>query len=201
MNLIKFPIVMGVFVGLLMPKPVMAQYNQANNNLSIVIDKKVSDVTNPVYFDNISASTKVFREGDKIDFKIIIENTSNTRLDNLKLTDYLPKYLQVINGFATVNNNEMTIIIDTLDVGQTKTYNILATINDTPIENGINQKWQITNKACVASVQVSDCDKSSYFVGGKVMPVTGSEDIIWQSMIALMTIGTAIGAKKYIRGY
>lgn len=191
------------FLGLLSPvKPALAQYySQGENKFSIVVDKTISDVKDPSYFDNIGSDRKIFREKDQIDFKIVVENTGNTKLENIKLTDNLPKYLQVINSFGNLKDNLVETKIESLDVGQTKTFNIRASISNTPIESYINQKWQMTNRACVSNEQANDCDNASYFVGGKVIPVTGNETILVQTLIMGLTGVTALGLKKLIRGF
>lgn len=191
-----------VMAGLIFAKPGYAQYySQNEEKLSIVVDKTISDIIDANYYDNISASKRIFREKDKIDFKIVVQNSGNSTLTGIKVIDYLPNYLQVINGFGTTKDNQVETTIDSLGVGETKTYNIRAVISGTPVEKIINQKWQMTNRVCVSNDRASDCDNASYFVGGKVLPVTGNEGLIMQT-IALMGTGiVAIGLKKLIRGF
>lgn len=191
-----------VMMGGILTTPVNAQnYSQGEQKISIVVDKKVSDVVNPAYFDNISSAKKIFREKDTIDFKIVVQNSGNQKVEKIKLIDYLPNYLSVVNAYGTVINNTVETTISSLDVGQTKTYNIRASIANTPIEKYINQKWQVTNKVCVSTSNFSDCDKATYFVGGKVMPTTGNEMFIFQTLAIMGTGIVAVGAKRLIRGY
>jgi len=191
-----------VTAGLISAMPAKAQYySQGEEKLSIVVDKTISDIVDANYYDNISASKRIFREKDKIDFKIVVQNSGNSTLTGIKVIDYLPNYLQVINGFGATNNNQVETIIDSLGVGETKTYNIRAVISGTPVEKIINQKWQMTNRVCVSNDRANDCDNASYFVGGKVLPVTGNETMILQTLMVMGTGLAAVGLKKLIRGY
>lgn len=202
-NTIKSMLVLGGILAFLnLTTPIKAQYySQNDQKLSIVVDKKISDITNPEYFDNIASTKKIFREKDVIDFKIVVQNSGNKKLENIKLVDYLPNYLQVVNAYNTVLNNTVETSIASLEVGETKTYNIRASIANTPVEKIINQKWQMTNKVCVSNDVVSDCDNASYFVGGKVMPITGNEGLLIQTIALFGTGILAVGLKKTIRGY
>lgn len=183
-------------------QPAMAQYySQGESKYSIVVDKTISDIKDQNYYDNIASNKKIFREKDQIDFRIVVENTGNTSLQNIKLTDTLPKYLQVINSFGSQKDNRVETTIDNLEVGQTKTYNIRATIANTPAESYADQKWQLTNRVCVSNDKANDCDNASYFVGGKVIPVTGNETLILQTLIMGLTGISALGLKRLIRGY
>jgi uncharacterized repeat protein (TIGR01451 family) len=59
------------------------------------IDKKVRDINWNYYLDNISTATKVFNNGEIVEFKIKVTNTGTTNMRNIKVRSITP-FLKLI---------------------------------------------------------------------------------------------------------
>jgi hypothetical protein len=65
---------------LLTPAIVRADiYSNTDNRKTLSIDKKVRSLKWDYYLDNVSSSTKIFRNGEIIEFKIKVTNTGTTK--------------------------------------------------------------------------------------------------------------------------
>jgi uncharacterized repeat protein (TIGR01451 family) len=196
-----FLTVVGVSIyTLLLPRYAYSQYySQGDVNKSVSIDKKIRPINSDKSVDNIDKDEKLFTEGDSLDFSLLVENTGNQELLDLKVTDYLPAYQNIVfnPGNYGKENSNINWVIDRLGVGESKVFTIRTKIGAVKID----YSQMITNKACVNSNGLSDCDWASFFVTGKSVPSTGSEGILIQSAMALSGAVLALGLRKKTRGY
>lgn len=178
-------------------------YSTSNEKFNITIDKKIRPITDNKYYDNIPSSQKVFVEKDQIDFQLIIENTGNTALTNLTVKDNLPSYFvpSLFPGNYDKNTGLIQVSLDSLNVGETKVFNIRGVIGNLPASDFANQLVKLTNKAEVSNNKAFDSDRATYFAVKRVNPVTGSETLIFGTIAAIVTIGTAFGLRIKSRGY
>lgn len=204
-NLIKqlgiFLAVVGVSVyTLMLPRYAYSQYySQGEGSKSISIDKRIRPISSDRYFDNIDKAVKVFYEKDIVEFSILVENTGNRDLTNLTLNDFLPSFQNILFNPGVYNKKTSQIdwTIGNLAVGESKVFNIRTRIGEV---NGLYTRM-LTNKVCVNGDSVSDCDRASFFVGGKSVPKTGAEGILLQSLLGVSAAGIALGLRKFARGY
>lgn len=193
-----------IWCGVSLKSEVLAQYYGSNtSNPKITVDKKVRPINDSTFYDNIDPSKKVFFEGEQIEFKIVVENTGNQTLTNVKLIDLLPKYLNLI-FYPGVNNktdNNIVENIGSLEPGKSKEYLIRATISNLPTSTVVDKRIQEINKVNATSDQASDNDQASYFVALKSMPATGANDILIKTVLVTMSGLTALGLRKLSRGY
>ena len=179
-------------------RPVMAQYYQTNEDKKeIVIDKLIKFSEN--YIDNVSASQKVFVNGDMVDFKIKIYNSGKIDLYDVAVEDKLPKYLAVLIHPGSYNKVDSKInwTIDKLAAGETREYFVKSRISNYDLVSQLDQ----INFVDAKNDSVYDSDKASYVIGGKQMPVTGSFSLLLGSVLSLTMLGGGIGIRKYSRGY
>lgn len=177
---------------------VAAQYYQpSEDKKEVVVDKLIK--FNENYIDNISASQKVFVNGESIDFKIKIYNSGNVDLFNITVEDKLPKYLAVLIHPGTYDKTSSKISwkIDKLVAGETKEYYVKSRISNYELAAELDQ----INFVDAKNDMVYDSDKATYVIGGKQMPVTGSLSLIIGSVLSLTMLGGGIGFRKYSRGY
>lgn len=189
---------------MVMPNIAEAQYySEAGTKNQIVIDKKISADGGKNYYDNIATSIKTFSEGNKISFKIVIENKGKEKLTNIKMTDYLPKYLSLLfyPGVYDKSNNTLGLTIGSLEAGEAKAYLVLALVKNLPSGNYSTAKISLINKACVVNQKVGDCDEARYYAVPKVVPTTGSADIVFQSLAMLSVLGAGMAIRKKVRGF
>ncbi len=178
-------------------------YNSNSSNPVIVIDKKIRAVGETVFYDNIPSSQKTFVEGDQIEFSIKVENRGTINLTNINVVDYLPKYLtlMIFPGVDNLTDNTVKTTIDNLNPGDSKEYIIRARISDLPSSNYANSLIQLNNRACASNSQTGDCDNAKYFVGMSTTPVTGTNDIMIETVFGLVLIAGSVGFRKLARGY
>lgn len=177
-------------------------YSYSNDSeKTISIDKKIRELKNSEYQDNISASEKVFYENDSVEFKIIVKNTGDVILKNIKVVDYLPPFLKLVfyPGNFNETNNKVEWTINELNAGDSQEFLIRAKINNS---KAVRTQTKETNAAQVCVDEICDKDDAIYYIGNGVsIPNTGSSDIILKTMIVLTLIGSGIAFRKYSRGY
>jgi uncharacterized repeat protein (TIGR01451 family) len=204
---IKFVLVialLGVSLGSnCISKQVYAQYySQEEGNPRIIIDKQIRPITDDKFYDNLTTDQKLFIEGDTLEFKIRIENSGNQTLNNVKLTDNLPKYLSLMfyPGVFDKTSNSIEADIGTLNAGQFKEYIIRAKVVDLPVANIACENQQI-NKAKVVSDTASDSDEAKYMTACKVVPTTGPNDMAVKTLIIVVMTMIGVCFRKYSRGF
>jgi len=187
-----------LLTALLFPSGVLADvYTPGEVNYAISIDKKLRPISDTTFYDNISREQKIFVNDDIVDYSIEIINTGKDILSNLVVTDYYPVVNQIILAPGEIDkvNRKITWKIDSLDPGQSKKYTIRA-----KIINASNFASQ-TNIVEVRNNDVYDRDTATFYMSGKVIPVTGSNDLIVKSGIALGLSIIALALRKYARGF
>lgn len=75
------------------------------------IDKKVWNPQTSSYVDNLGLNTYTFSAENEITFKIIVKNVGDETLNDIKVTDNLPSYLNALSG-------DFSYTIDHLNAGQ-----------------------------------------------------------------------------------
>jgi len=171
-------------------------YSEGGSNKTIVIDKRVG-FEKGKYFDNIDKSKHVFNQDETIYFRIVVENNGNSDLSNLDVWDMLPSGLKLIYNPGKLNSSKDKLDweISQLGIGQTRVYEISAKIE------GTSKTSLKTNYVEVSGDGVNDSDRASYWVAGKTMPVTGTQDLIALTMMFLGMSGTGATLRKLTRGY
>jgi uncharacterized repeat protein (TIGR01451 family) len=186
------------------PKTTLAQYYGNNSdNPSVVVDKKIKLPNSNKFFDNVSKSDYVFKEGDQIEFSVVVENRGDETLYDVKVVDLLPDYLKLQYYFGNLvsNGEKVETTIPVLKKGESKNYSVIAIVKNLP-NSSYSQTYKQTNEACASNSRVNDCDKSSYFVQTPSMPVTGgSIELIVNSGLLLTLGGGSLVLRKLVRGY
>lgn len=179
-------------------------YSQSNVKKSISIDKKVRNVHDNNYLDNIDFNKKVFYENDLVEFKITVLNNGNEDLTSLRVGDSLPMGLNLIFYPGTLDKatNNLIWTIDSLKAGESRDYLIRAKI--TKVNNLMKDgsaTAMLINKADIKTGDIDDTDSASYYVGVPVAPVTGDDGMIIKTVIVFLTASGAVYLRKLARGY
>jgi uncharacterized repeat protein (TIGR01451 family) len=183
---------------LVFPSGVLADaYSQGEVNYNISIDKKIRPINDSNFYDNIDRDQKVFVNDDIIDYRIVVENTGKDILYNLTVTDYYPIVNQIILAPGEINKSSRQIVwkIDQLAAGESKTFTIRA-----KVINSSTWKSQ-TNVVEVRNNYVYDKDTATFYLNGKVIPVTGNTDLVVKSGIVISLSVIALALRKFARGY
>ena len=190
-----------------MPKFAMAQYapkQTITNPLSIdKLVKPINDDKIKDFVDNIDASQKLFVKGDVLEYKIVVKNIGTSTVNNIEVTDYLPKYMSLVfyPGTFNKNTNEIKFTVDSLDSNQSKDYIIRAKLAEVPTTKTVGAKIKLTNRATGRVLGFYDTDTASFYVALTVIPATGASDILIKTALVLVLAGSAFGVRKFVRGY
>ena len=74
------------------------QYGGVSEQGRVLVDKLVKDPKSGTYVDNLGLNDPMFSAEASVFFKIVVENTGNATLEEIKVIDYLPVYLQYVSG-------------------------------------------------------------------------------------------------------
>jgi uncharacterized repeat protein (TIGR01451 family) len=189
-----------LFLSLFSPLKAYGQSYSQGEKTKYPIDKKIRSVGDTQYYDNIESSNKTLYENDVIEFQIKIENISDEVVSNIKIEDFLPKYLTLIFYPGTFNEDQYIIEwnIDKLEARESKTYLIRAKINDSEKLNALTKQ---TNKAKSCGGGSCDQDYASYFIGKTTVPATGASDIVVKTILVISAAATGFYFRKLARGY
>jgi len=194
----KIILTLALLTALVFPSGVLADaYSQGEVNYNISIDKKIRPINDSNFYDNIGQDQKVFVNDDVIDYRIVVENTGKDILYDLVVTDYFPVVNQIILAPGEINktNRQITWKIEKLNAGESKTFTVRA-----KVVNSSTWKSQ-TNVVEVKNNNVYDKDTATFYLNGKVIPVTGNADLVVKSGIVLSLSVIALALRKVARGY
>ncbi len=163
------------------------QYGGTAQPQNIIVDKTVSTnsktkggVVN--FVDNLSANDPRFTPGQNVSFRIKVKNTSDKVMENVTVTDYVPTYVEPVEGPGTFdkNNRTITYTIAKLNAGEEKTDTLTMQIvsqEKLPADKGL---LCIVNRAQAGNNNASDEDTSQFCVekmvtGVSQVPTAGPE--------------------------
>ena len=203
----------GIFgIKLMNPASVNADSYSNDDQKTISIDKKLRYVGDTIYVDNIPSSMRTFKNEDLIEFYVKVTNSGDVNLKNIKVIDNLPPFLKLIfyPGVYNSTDNKIEWVISELNAGHSQKFLIRGKIDKA------SEVKTLTKETNVASVWVDGIearDDSSYYIlnqgtttvkdgkGEIIIPVTGSGDLILET-IGVISMGlTGFAMRKKIRGY
>ncbi len=212
-----------LFVAVLLARPSYAQYGcqgqygQYGNcppSQSILIDKFVGRATlnkggftDIEYVDNLSASDTRFHANDMVAFKLKVKNTSGTTLTNVTVKDYVPAYVNPIEGPGTFDaiNRVVSFNAGDFQANEEKVYYLKMQVvapSAMPADKGL---FCLVNKAQATSDNTSDDDTAQFCVEKQVTGVTqvpqaGPEMGVLLLGLEAAALGAGLFLKKKITG-
>lgn len=147
---------------------------------SILIDKMVGQstmtkggLTDVTYVDNLTPSDPRFRPGQQVYFKLRVKNTSAVNLINVTVKDYVPSYLQPIEGPGTYDASTQTITFNAGNFvpNEEKIYYLTMQIfpqDRLPADKGL---FCLVNRAVASTDQTADDDTSQFCIEKEVIAV------------------------------
>ena len=158
------------------------QYGEPSPSEDILVDKYVGKVVsttkggvaNLEYVDNLSASDPRFAPNQEVSFKIKVKNISNVKLYNVEVKDFVPSYVEPLEGPGTYDVATRTVTFNAGDfnVDETKEYFIkmkILTIGQLPSDKGL---FCLNNKVRATGGKSADEDTSQFCVEKTVTGVT-----------------------------
>jgi uncharacterized repeat protein (TIGR01451 family) len=133
------------------------------HNPSISIKKYVKNNSTATSYDDNSVTA---RTGEKVNFKVVVSNPSDTVLNNVVMTDIIPSGLQYADnvtgdGQASFSGSTLTVNFGSISAGQSKTVeftaNVIATASGSTTTNVCNiakaigtSVSEVSDNACVS---------------------------------------------------
>lgn len=108
----------------------------------ITIDKTVQTPQNGIFVNNLTVNDPKYTPGQSVNFKIVITNTTSTKISKVTINDVFPSYLTFESGSGNYDSgkNTLTFTLDNLNGGESRTYDLKAKIIDSasiPFTNGV----------------------------------------------------------------
>ena len=168
----------------LLTSNVMAQYGEYGEeqpSFSLSIDKMVGKpfetkggFTDQDYVDNLSPSDPRFSPGQEVFFKIKVKNTSDVKLKDVTVKDFLPDFVEPVEGLGSFDSDsrEITISAGDIEVDEEKVFFIKAKVlaqDQLPEDKGL---ICLVNKAQAYDGGASDEDTAQFCIEKEVLGVT-----------------------------
>lgn len=181
--------------------PVFAQYIGATITQparQLLVEKKILNPQNNQFVDNLNLEQQTFLPNQEVTFRVTITNIIQSDLRNIVVTDRLPDALNFIStSFGSYDSATKTITlkIDSLKVGESKTFEIKAKIK--PAEELSNNVTCQTNLARGMVNNLVEEDTASFCIQKQVLqttpalPTTGPAQTL--EVMVLSTLFLAIG--------
>lgn len=172
---------------------------------SLLLDKTVQNPGNGAFVDNVQLFDYAFLADQSVVYRLRIENTSNTQLTNIVVTDVLPENLRFIAGPGTYDqtNNTLTFTIAVLNAGSSRTFDVhakVASIAELPTDQSTFCR---SNSATAKSGNASDSDTAQICIEKKVLdtpalPTTGpgANMLLALGLIGVFIAGQRLALKK-----
>jgi uncharacterized repeat protein (TIGR01451 family) len=127
---------------------------EEDEDAKIDVDKKVSDKDGD-YENHLKSSVHKFSAGDKVYFKIKVENKGDVDLRHVELKDELPDFVEFyeeIDGDADVNGSTVKFDLGSLDKGESKTVRFIAKVVD-------EDDLPVDDKVCLTNIAKAEGDR------------------------------------------
>lgn len=184
------------------------QYGQPVPAQTILIDKMVGKPTftktkggvmNVEYVDNLTPSDVRFKPGQEIMFKLKVKNTSTITIDNVTVKDFIPAYMEPIEGPGTfdANTRVITFPAGSFNPNEEKTFYIkmqLYTQEKMPANKGL---FCLVNKSQVYNNYASDDDSAQFCIEKQVVGVKKAPESGPEAGILLLGANTLLAGIGY----
>ncbi len=166
-------------------KPVHAEYGYGyggGGGKTILVDKLVGKVETTTkggesvitFVDNLSPSDPRFSPGQEVLFKIRVKNTSNAALIGVKVKDFVPSFMEPIEGpgFFDVNSRVITFEAGDFEPDVERTFTIKMKVlpqDQLPSDKGL---FCLVNKAEASNEEAFDEDVAQFCIEKQVQGVT-----------------------------
>jgi len=181
--------------------PAYAQYGSGSTptpKQCVIDDVKVRATTQTKFSDNLDANAYLFKEGDLVEYSVVIENNGTETKNDVSVSFVLPSCSALVFGpnQKDVKENKLTWNISELKAKESKTYTVRTKIT----EKCLVKKLVATSSA-VCKEGGSSTDSSTVYVGKPTAPQTGAEDIFVKTALVVAMAAAGYALRKSARGY
>ena len=183
------------------------QYGQPVPAQTILIDKMYGKPTAPTkggvinveYVDNLTPSDPRFKPGAEVMFRLKVKNTSTIAITDVTVKDFVPTYMEPIEGPGTFDSTNRIITFPTgsFNPNEEKTYYVkmqLYTQEKMPADKGL---FCLTNKSQVYNNYTSDDDSAQFCVEKQVMGVKKAPESGPEAGILILGANTLLAGIGY----
>lgn len=108
----------------------------------ISVDKTVQNPENGVFVNNLTVNDPKYTPGQSVSFKVVVTNTTGTKISKVTINDIFPSYLTFESGPGNYDSgkNTLTFSLDNLNGGESKSFDLKAKVTDSaniPFTNGV----------------------------------------------------------------
>lgn len=157
----------------------------------LIINKLVQNPINSVFVDNLSTSDPRFLPGQRVTFRIDVKNNGQTDLTNVTVSDRLPDQVTFVSGPVNASGNMVTRNIDSLKVGEVKSFTVVASVKSAdqlPAGQVVCQSNFSQASVNGASAQ----DSASFCIETRILGVVSELPITGPEMAAVVLIGSTL---------
>lgn len=191
--------------------PALAQYVQSGGVITTpqgkqaLIDKKILNPQNNQFVDNLNIEQHTFLPDQDVIFRISITNVISSDIQNLVVTDKLPDVVNFVSAsFGSYDGSSkiLSLKIDTLKVGESKTFEI-----KTKIKGASQLSNTVTCQANLGRVivnNISDEDTATFCVSQQVLgtntalPATGPTQTLSLILLSFLFLTIGLLSKRII---
>lgn len=195
---ILLPAVLSLTLLILASGQARASYLYGNGEVSrqIVVDKQVKPEAWGDWKDNLSSEIYTFVAEEKVNYKLVVKNTGEEDLSQIKVIDYLPDYISFESATEghSRDGSQVQWAIDKLSPGEEKTFELMAKIADSNTLSGKSNFCPTNRVRAEAESGENDEDTAQIcletrILGAEKAPETGAE-LVWGIVAALgLTVG------------
>lgn len=139
------------------------------------------------FVDNLSINDPRFGLSQIVNFEIVVNNTGNSTISSITLTDTFPQFIQFVSGPGSFNSNNkvLTFAVNNLGAGQSQTFNVSGKVYGSGVPQGItcvvNQVSGVDNNGNTNNSSSQLCIQRTAQV--KTTPATGPEMLPLMALI------------------
>jgi uncharacterized repeat protein (TIGR01451 family) len=191
-------------------RPALANYGQYGGSSfqSILIDKTVGKVVSTSkleFVDNLSPTDPRFAPQSEIVFKLKVKNTSNVKITNVTVKDFVPSFVTPTEGPGTFDESSRVVSFNAgdFDPDQEKIFTLKMKVfaqKDLPANKGL---FCLVNKAEARNDQTVDDDTAQFCVEKQItsipsqVPSAGPEAGILLLTGQLVALGAGFLIKRH----
>lgn len=123
---------------------------------SLTINKTVKNPVTGEFVDTLGSNSPHFLPSQTVNFRLHVQNTSNTDLNGIQVQDKFPDFLDFVSGPGTFDNNTraLTFTLDNLKTGEFRDIDVTG-----KVKSGSN--LPNTNLTCVTNYAQASKDNQS----------------------------------------
>jgi len=215
-NLITNLTILFIAAGFILARPALADSGNCQNIYGVncptgnlFLNKQIRNPQTGEFVDSLSSNGPTFLPGQEVDFRIIVQNTGSSELDNINVQDQFPSFLDFTSGIGNFNQSSRVLSwsIGSLGAGASQTFDIRTHLENSNVfpSSGITcltNSSQATTSNQVANDTAVFCVQTQILGTAQVLPETGPSgtEILLFGILTSFSLATTLFIKKQMGG-